>query len=80
MIRPHSRPASSATSIAAGTAQPWSTSEPRSTLLRPTTLATERSISPVTITSVIGSAISMIGAMSSSRNVIVSWLPKNGTK
>ena len=37
------------------------------TLVSPITLATERSISPVMMTSVIGSAISMIGAMSRKR-------------
>jgi hypothetical protein len=40
---------------------------PTRTLLSPTTLATERSISPVMITSVIGRAIRRIGAMSSNR-------------
>ena len=37
------------------------------TLLSPMTLATERSISPVMMTSVIGSAIISTGAMSRSR-------------
>ena len=42
-------------------------------------LATERSISPVMITSVIGRAISRIGAMSWSRNFSVSGPSKLGT-
>ena len=42
-------------------------STPTSTLVSPTTLATERSISPVTMTRVIGRAISRIGAVSSRR-------------
>ena len=45
---------------------PWCRT-PTSTLERPTMLATDRSISPVMMMSVIGSAISRIGAMSSSR-------------
>jgi hypothetical protein len=40
---------------------------PTRTLLSPTTLATERSISPVMMTNVIGSAISRIGAVSRNR-------------
>ena len=40
---------------------------PRMTLESPTMLATDRSISPVMMMSVIGSAMSRIGAMSSSR-------------
>ena len=42
-------------------------SMPSSTLERPTMLATERSISPVMMMSVIGRAMSRIGATSSSR-------------
>ncbi len=42
-------------------------------------LATERSISPVTMISVIGSAIRRIGAMSCSRNLRVSGPSKLGT-
>jgi hypothetical protein len=40
---------------------------PTRTLLSPTTLATERSISPVITIIVIGSAISRIGAVSRNR-------------
>ena len=64
---PQARPTSRAASAATGTEVPWSTSVPSMTLLSPTTLATERSISPVTMISVIGSAISRIGAMSRNR-------------
>ena len=55
----------------------WST--PSSTLLRPMMLATDRSISPVMMTSVIGRAMSRIGAMSWSRNFRVSGPSKLGT-
>ena len=55
----------------------WST--PSSTLLRPMMLATDRSISPVMMISVIGRAISRIGAMSCSRNFRVSGPSKLGT-
>ena len=52
---------------------------PVSTLVSPTMLATERSISSVMMMSVMGSAISRIGAMSRSRKVTVSGLSKFGT-
>ena len=51
---------------------------PTSTLLSPTTLATDRSISPVMMISVIGSAISRIGAMSRNRKYSVSGPSKSG--
>ena len=47
---------------------------------RPTTLATDRSISPVTMTMVIGSAISRIGAASRTRKGSVSGPEKFGTR
>src|SRR5215207_3577308 len=49
------------------------------TLLRPTMLATDKSISPVMITSVIGNAMSKIGVTSSSRNPRVTVVPNRGT-
>ena len=49
------------------------------TLLSPTMLATDRSISPVMITNVIGNAISRIGVTSSSRNPKVTVVPNRGT-
>lgn len=58
---------------------PACVSTPVSTLDRPTMLATDRSISPVTMIAVIGSAMMRIGKMSSSRYVIVILLPKFGT-
>ncbi len=65
---PHTAPTRIATTAAAGIDIPASwCSTPTRTLLRPTTLATERSISPVMMISVIGSAISRIGAMSRNR-------------
>ena len=57
-----------ATTAATGIDSPPSlTRTPITTLLRPSMLATDRSISPVMMISVIGSAISRIGAMSRSR-------------
>ena len=47
--------------------------------LTPRVLATERSISPETMISVIGSAISRIGAYSFHRLYVVSGLSKNWT-
>ena len=76
---PQTRPASNDTPAAAGTDMPPWCSTPSRTLLRPITLATDRSISPVTMTRVIGSAISRIGAMSCRRNFSVSGLSKLGT-
>ncbi len=76
---PQARPASRASSAAAGTDIPPSWSTPSSTLLRPMMLATDRSISPVMITSVIGRAISRMGAMSCRRNLMVSGPSKFGT-
>ena len=55
----------------------WKT--PSSTLLRPMMLATDRSISPVMMISVIGRAISRMGAMSWRRNFTVSGPSKLST-
>jgi hypothetical protein len=79
LSRPQSTPTTRATRPAIGIERPCWCSSPTSTLLRPTTLATERSISPVTITSVIGSAMSRIGATSRSRNGRVSGPEKLAT-
>ena len=65
---PARSPTTRAASPAAGTDQPWSwIRRPDTTALRPSMLATDRSISPVMMIRVIGSAISRIGAMSISR-------------
>ena len=55
------------------------TSTPQKAALTPRVLATERSISPVMMISVIGSAMSMIGAYSLARLYVVSGLSKNCT-
>ena len=65
---PHSTPTSRVSRPATGIERPKSWWRmPSDTLVRPMMLATERSISPVMITRVIGSAISMIGAVSRNR-------------
>jgi hypothetical protein len=76
---PQSTPTTSATRPASGIDMPSWCSIPTRTLLRPTTLATDRSISPVTMTSVIGSAISRMGAESWMRKGNVSGPEKFGT-
>ena len=57
---------------------PCSCSSPSTALDSPTTEATDRSISPVMMTSVIGSAMSRMVVTSSSRYVSVSVSPKYG--
>ncbi len=65
---PHSAPTRIASRPATGSGSPASAYRmPSMTLVSPITLATDRSISPVMMISVIGSAISMIGAMSRNR-------------
>jgi hypothetical protein len=51
---------------------------PNNTLLRPTMLPTDRSISPVMITQVMGKAISKIGMTSSSRKPSVIGVANRG--
>ena len=79
MSTPQSTPASRATRPATGIDMPCSTSTPTSTLLSPTTLATDRSISPVMMTIVIGNAMRRIGAVSRNRYVRVSGPSKFAT-
>src|SRR4051812_43719855 len=53
--------------------------QPMSELVRPSVLATDRSISPVTMIIVIGSATRMIGIRSRTRNVKLRLVPKLST-
>ncbi len=59
--------------------RPASQSEPISALVRPSVLATDRSISPVMMMNVIGSATSAIGSRSSTRKVKLRLVPKLST-
>ena len=67
LIVPATAPTRIAVPAAAGNGHPASVRMPVSTLVSPTMLATERSISSVMMMSVMGSAISRIGATSRSR-------------
>ena len=68
LTAPQSVPTTTATAAAAGTDQPASKcSMAITTALRPIVLATDRSISPVMMISVIGSAMTSTGARSRNR-------------
>ena len=75
-MTPAMTPVRTAASAASGNGMPACVRMPVMTLERPTMLATERSISSVMMMSVIGSAISRMGATSRSRYVTVSGLSK----
>ncbi len=79
LMAPPTAPASSAINAATGIGSPASNITPNSTLLRPAMLATDRSISPVMITIVIGRAMNRIGVTSSSRKYMVIGVPNLGT-
>src|SRR6185436_15970767 len=69
LTAPRTPPSTSAIAISSGSElTPQTHNCPNATQVNPTTLATERSISPVMMTSVSGSAISRIGIASSVTN------------
>src|SRR3954468_2625357 len=76
---PRTAPSTMQSGMIASIVSPASHSEPITADVRPSVLATERSISPVTMMNVIGSATSAIGSRSSSRKVKLRLVPKFST-
>jgi hypothetical protein len=79
LIAPAATPTSRATTSATPTPRPAVCAMPKATPARPAVLATERSISPVTMMSVIGSAMSSTAATFGSRYWMVSGPANPGT-
>src|SRR3954451_22124576 len=81
--KPFSTPAIAPTTMHSGMIvsieRSWFQNQPISELVRPSVLATDRSISPVTMIMVIGSAIRMIGIRSRTMKVKLRLVPKLST-
>ena len=79
LTSPPRAPTATAMVAATGIESPDWKSSPSSTLLSPTMLPTDRSMSPVMMTAAIGNAMSSTVAMSRKRNVIVMGVANFGT-
>src|SRR3954452_17074783 len=79
LTAPSTAPISTHSGMIVWMARSWFHRKPMSALVRPSVLATDRSISPVITMNVIGRATSAIGSRSSTRKVKLRLVPKLST-